>query len=153
MRVSVKFFHTKAGESAGYRLTRLEFMINTDRQRTSRYSCTKCCTLFIPPSIKKTLCLILPGARHGWISQSHVITGALAFVPAGQTMTSIDSHCTRPLGLVNIWPARLPDFVSGDLPMPSIVHIALEVKGQVQCESMFAIVWPLGTNAKSETVT
>ena len=42
----------------------------------------------------------------------------------GQTMTSIESHCTRPSGLVNLWPARSPGFVPGDLAKASIVHIA-----------------------------
>ena len=37
---------------------------------------------------------INPGAYHQ------------ALVPAGPIMTSIDSHCIRPLGRVNVWPAR-----------------------------------------------
>ena len=32
----------------------------------------------------------------------------LAFVPRGQTMTSIDLHWTRSSGLVNVWPVRSP---------------------------------------------
>ena len=44
-----------------------------------------------------------------------------------QTMTSIDSHCTRLLGLMNLWSARSPGFVPGDLAKASIVHIAPEL--------------------------
>ena len=45
----------------------------------------------------------------------------------GISMTNIDSHCTKPQDLVNIWPARSPGFVLGDLTMNGIVHIPLPV--------------------------
>ena len=41
----------------------------------------------------------------------------------GLTMTSIDSHYTWPMVLVNLWPARSPGLVLGDFAMISLVLI------------------------------
>ena len=47
----------------------------------------------------------------------------LAYMLGGKRMTSIDSHCPRPLDLVNQWQARSSGFVPGDLAKACIVHI------------------------------
>ena len=43
----------------------------------------------------------------------------------GVSMTSIDSHCTRHPGLLNLWPATSPGIRTGGLSKASIVNKAL----------------------------
>ena len=89
-------------------------------------------SLSLPPffslSILSSLSLSATTLR-AWYTVSffcfNLTPGHLAYVLGGQIITSRDSHCTRPSGQVNLWPARSPGFVQRDLVKTSIIHIAL----------------------------
>ena len=71
-------------------------------------------------------------------------------------MTSLNSLCNRPLGLMNLWSPRSPGLVQGDLAKANIIHISpsdhMNSIDQ-QCTSLVPDPPPLNPHYKKDPVS